>query len=330
MKASLKKTLLVLFFALASLSKLEAQKANGDALRFYGSGFMGGVFTDWERRRELRDALSLQFNKEWRGVGNLSFLNQLGVDFYYNLGGKQLTHLVFGYNSLGFNANYTWDPAPGFVVSRNKGESLAGINDLNVGTSFSVSDQFRIIPKFYLKTFSQSFQSEEAFLGLVAGLRRGEAESLSGGGVFGVQLEYDLRPNLTLLGEFYLLSPVLLQFRGNYDSFTTTFTGPLVLPINQGLFLDGVTGGHESRFRRIALGTSVGFSDSLRIFLLLESNTVLTRAVDTLAFSVSVIGASSNFSFVQPTILSRFLDGKEERFVATGLRFGINYEVNFR
>lgn len=189
-------------------------------------------------------------------------------------------------------------------------------SDINLGVTLSPTSNFRILPKYVLRSLSQTL--EGTYLGLGAPSYYGQDSKTTTGtsGLVGVGFEFDLNDRATLFGDVLLFGPFLLGSSGLYNSEQFRI-------YNGGFAFNYANGGYTFYSEKISLGASIVVMPKLRLFLTLDRENMIAKAKSPVAFSVS----GDNLDRLG-TLMEYVAATADHKIELSGLKFGATYDLN--
>lgn len=308
------KTIVFILFFLTSV--LSAQgKVEGNALRLRGGLFLGSFKTDIEKRTTFADYFGAQINQDWKGTGGLSLINQLGADYYHSLGSGLLANAFVGLHLNAFGRNNEWRSIYPAGIGIKDGRSGLGFSDINLGVTLNVLPNFRILPKYVLRTMSQNFDGTYLGAGnpVFYGTQNVATRAMSG--LLGASFEYDLNADVTLFADMLVFGPFLFRTKGEYNSEMITIS-------NGAVGYAFSNGGYVFSSQKLSLGGSYKIGQNLRLFASLDQERIQTKGESPLSFVIGSNGVS------EIATLGQYLSTtNEERIKISGIKFGVTYDI---
>ncbi len=334
---------ILLFFLSIGLSMpvfAQAGKLDKSVFRLKLAGVSGIYNSDWERRnQDLSFVYWKLLEENWkdqnRGTGY-----RLGADYYASLKDPLFTHLLFGVSLSNLKGSFPTNRYNDTQIENLNYKSNLQQIELTFGTVISVFEPFRVIPKFVHRSINQTITANKTIIisdtvdyGLIQGKETVQGREASG--YLGFGMEYDLTPNLTIYFDSLLFNNVLFQSSGKY-SLASSSEGYLV---SNGTVLvsnrsDGSSGSYKTHGNRFLIGTSLRVSDSTRIFVSAERDTIFTQIGSPFASNlvVSYILSSRTVSATTDTINKTLAENLiypiRQKIENTTIQFGISKDID--
>jgi len=337
----MKKISVLLFSLILSVPVFaQAGKLDKSAVRLKFAGVGGFYVSDWEKRNQ-------NFNLVYNRVIESNWQDQnkgtgvrFGVDYYASLKNPLFTHLLFGANFSDLKGSF---PTNRFNANRIETLNYKAIQqqiEFTFGTVISVFDNFRVIPKFVHRTVNQDINSNTTMIiydSVDAGFIRGREKirSRDTSGFVGFGMEYDLTPNLSLYFDSLLLSNVLFISSGKY-TYSKTAEGYLTSNGSIGISnrFDDSTGTFKISGNRFLLGVSLKASDSIRVFLSAERDTIYTNISAPFGTNLLLVallsssGSSLTSDTINKTIIENIMYTQRQKYEATTLILGVSKDLD--
>ncbi|TGK87367.1 hypothetical protein EHQ24_02210 [Leptospira noumeaensis] len=310
---------LVFFLVVISLftGSVYAQgKVEGNTVRFKGALFFGGLRPDLEKRNFYSDIVGLEYNQDWQNNRGMSLINDLGFDYFHSLNAGVLSNVFVGLHLNRFGRGYDWNSYYASGLGIKEADYRLLYSDINLGITLTPVSNFRILPKYVIRSMSQSLDG--TYLGLGAPSYYGQDTKTTTGtsGLIGVGFEFDLNDRATLFADLLLFGPFLLNSSGTYNSEQFRI-------YNGGAMLNYASGGYTFYSEKFSFGASIVVVPKLRLFATFESERMTAKSRSPIAISVSDNGldrVGTLMEFVTATA--------EHNILVSGLKFGVTYDLN--
>lgn len=307
--------LLVLFSLLTT--SVDAQgKAEGNTLRVKGGLFLGSLRTDLEKRNFYNDIVRTEYNQEWQNNQGLSLINDWGFDYFQSINAGILSNLFVGLHLNRFGRGYEWNSFYPTGLGIKEADYRLLYSDINFGVTLSPTSNFRILPKYVLRSISQTMEGSYLGLGAPAYLGQDTKNTTGTSGLLGVGFEFDLNDRATLFADFLLFGPFLLNSTGSYSSEQFRVS-------NAGASFNYSNGGYTFNSEKLSFGASIVVVPKLRLFLSFEREYMNAKAQSPIALSFD----GNQFSTLG-TLMEFVSATAEHRIEVSGLKFGATYDLN--
>lgn len=313
--------LVVLFLIFGSFlgARLSAQgKVEGNTLRIVGSGFLGSLRTDFEKRGFYSDLGRTELNQEWEKNGALSLINELGADYYHSLNAGILKNAFGGFHLNRFGRGYEWNSLYPVGYGIKDASYVFAYTDINLGVTLAPADRFRILPKYVIRSVGQQLDGSSLGLGRPFYIGQETTSAYGTSGLLGLALEFDVTEKVTVYTDLLFLGPLLVKSTGEYKS------EKIAIYEGGGASLNYASGGYTFSTQKISLGTSYSVTPKLRLFASLENERMTAKAESPIAFSVSSQGLNT-----LGTLLEFVSATNSETISLSGFKFGLTYDLNF-
>ncbi|TGM47818.1 hypothetical protein EHQ92_07900 [Leptospira biflexa] len=307
--------LLVILTLLAT--SIQAQgKVEGNTLRIKGGLFLGSLRTDLEKRNFYGDIVRTEYNQEWQNNGSISLINDWGFDYFQSVNAGILSNVFLGLHLNRFGRGYEWNSFYPVGLGIKEADYRLLYSDINLGVTLTPTSNFRILPKYVLRSMSQTL--EGTYLGIGGPAYYGQDTKTTTGtsGLLGVGIEFDLNDRATLYADFLLFGPFLLNSSGLYSSEQFRIS-------NGGFSYNYANGGYTFNSEKLSFGASVVIVPKLRLFLSFEREYMNAKAKSPVAFSFD----GDNLSSVG-TLMEFVSATADHRIEISGLKFGATYDLN--
>ncbi|MCW7489285.1 hypothetical protein [Leptospira meyeri] len=291
-------------------------KVDGNTLRLKGALFLGSLRPDFEKRNFYSDIVGLEYNQDWQNNRGMTFINDLGFDYFHSLNAGILSNVFLGLHLNRFGRGYEWNSYYANGLGIKDADYRLLYSDINIGFTLSPVSNFRILPKYVLRSVGQSL--EGSYLGVGAPVYLGQDTKTATGtsGLLGVGFEFDLNERATLFADFLIYGPFLLNSTGTYNSEHFRI-------YNNGIVYNYASGGYTFYSEKISVGGSIVVVPRLRLFASFESERMTAKSQSPIAFSVSENGISS-----LGTLMEFVSATAEHNILVSGLKFGVTYDLN--
>ncbi|TGL45047.1 hypothetical protein [Leptospira perdikensis] len=310
---------IVFFLMVISLfaGSVSAQgKVDGNTIRFKGALFFGSLRSDLEKRNFYSDIVGLEYNRDWQNNRGMTLINDLGFDYFHSLNAGILSNVFVGLHLNRFGRGYEWNSYYANGLGIKEADYRLLYSDINLGITISPVSNFRILPKYVIRSMGQSLEGSYLGLGAPSYLGQDTKNTTGTSGLLGVGFEFDLNDRATLFADFLLFGPFLLNSAGSYNSEQYRI-------YNNGVVFNYASGGYTFYSEKISFGGSIVVVPKLRLFASFESERMTAKSQSPIAFSVSENGVSSIgtlMEFVSATA--------EHNIIVSGLKFGVTYDLN--
>ncbi|XDD47322.1 hypothetical protein AB3N60_04335 [Leptospira sp. WS39.C2] len=307
--------LLVIFSLLAT--SIHAQgKAEGNTLRIKGGLFLGGLRTDLEKRNFYNDIVRTEYNQEWQNHQGLSLINDWGFDYFQSVNAGILSNVFLGLHLNRFARGYEWNSFYPTGLGIKDADYRLLYSDINLGVTITPTSNFRILPKYVLRSMSQTLEGSYLGLGNPTYIGQDTKNTTGTSGLLGVGLEFDLNERATLFADFLLFGPFLLNSSGLYSSEQFRLS-------TAGASFNYSNGGYTFNSEKLSFGASVVVVPKLRLFLSFEREYMNAKSKSPVAFSFD----GNEFSTLG-TLMEFVSATAEHRIEVSGLKFGATYDLN--
>lgn len=307
---------LLVLFALFTTSTYAQGKVEGNALRLKGGLFLGSLRTDLEKRNFYTDIVGLEYNQPWQNNNSSSLINDWGFDYFKSINAGILSNVFLGLHVNRFARGYEWNSYYATGLGIKEADYRLYYSDINLGVTLSPTSNFRILPKYVLRSLTQTV--EGTYLGLGAPSYYGQDSKSTTGtsGLLGVGFEFDLNDRATLFADILLFGPFLLNSSGMYSSEQFRIS-------NAGFGFNYANGGYTFYSEKISLGASIVVMPKLRLFLTLDRENMIAKSQSPVAFSIS----GDNFDRLG-TLMEYVAATAEHKIELSGIKFGATYDLN--
>jgi hypothetical protein len=332
--------LLVIVFCIGTPILAQAGKLDKSVFRLKLAGVSGIYVSDWEKRnQDFSFVYGKSIEENWKDQ-NKATGYRIGADYYASLKDPIFTHLLFGVSLSNLKGS--------FPTNRYKDTQIESLNykgnlqqiELTFGAVISIFEPFRIIPKFVYRSFDQTlnsnktvFISDATDFGLIRGKENIRGKDASG--YLGFGLEYDLTPNLTIYFDTLLFNNVIFLSSGKY-TVSSSAEGYLLSNGSVGISnrIDGSTGSYKMHGNRFLLGGSLKVSESVRLFLSAERDTIYTEIGSAFGTNVVATAILTSRSFIattdtlNKTIAENLVYPSRQKMENTTVMFGISKDLD--
>lgn len=310
---------LVFFLMVISLftgSVFAQGKVDGNTVRLKGALFYGSLRPDLEKRNFYSDIVGLEYNQDWQNNRAMTLINDLGFDYFHSVNAGILSNIFLGLHLNRFGRGYEWNSYYANGLGIKEADYRLLYSDINLGITLSPVSNFRILPKYVIRSMGQSLDG--SYLGLGGPSYFGQDTKLATGtsGLLGVGFEFDLNDRATLYADFLLFGPFLLNSTGSYNSEQFKI-------YNSGIVFNYANGGYTFYSEKISFGGSIVVVPKLRLFASFENERMTAKSQSPIAFSVSENGIDrigTLMEFVSATA--------DHTILVSGLKFGVTYDLN--
>lgn len=307
--------LLVLFSLM--ITSLQAQgKVEGNTLRLKGALFLGSLRTDLEKRNFYTDIIGTEYNREWENNRGISLINDWGFDYFQSVNAGILSNVFLGLHVNRFARGYEWNSFYPVGLGIKEADYRLLYSDINLGVTLSPTSNFRILPKYVIRSMSQTLEGTYLGLGNPAYFGQDTKKTTGTSGLVGVGLEFDLNDRATLFADFLLFGPFLFNTTGLYSSEQFRVS-------NGGVGIGYANGGYSFYSEKLSFGASVVVVPKLRLFLSFERENMYAKAQSPIAFSASENGLNAT-----GTLMEYVAATADHRIEVSGLKFGATYDLN--
>ncbi|TGL87785.1 hypothetical protein EHQ68_06230 [Leptospira congkakensis] len=291
-------------------------KVEGNTIRLKGALFFGSLRPDFEKRNFYNDIVGLEYNKEWQNNRGMSLINDLGFDYFHSLNAGILSNVFLGLHVNRFGRGYEWNSYYAAGLGIKEADYRLLYSDINLGVTLSPISNFRILPKYVIRSLGQSL--EGTYLGLGAPSYYGQDTKTATGtsGLIGVGFEFDLNDRATLFADLLVYGPFLLNSTGTYNSEQLKI-------YNGGAVYNYASGGYTFYSEKFSFGASIIVVPKLRLFASFESERMTAKSRSPIAFSVTENGISS-----VGTLMEFVSATADHTILVSGLKFGVTYDLN--
>ncbi|TGN09795.1 hypothetical protein [Leptospira ilyithenensis] len=335
---------LFLLLSISFLTPLFAQagKAEGDTLRFKTTVLSGSYNSDWEPRNRAFQALYNGTLEDNWNHKNKTHGGKLGVDYYTPLYDNLFSHLLFGINFSAIGGKY---PMSRYGQSQvHNGKYSGGYRQVEItfGTVIDAYRGLRIIPKFVHRSLTQSLKNEvDSYLFSATSMDTFSGKEIYKSnatlGYFGLGLEYDLSPNLTVYFDSLLYSNLLVQSNGKYQAEIKTqgFLSSADNSANTLMRHSYSEGNYKVSGNRFLIGMSFKISDSFQFFITTERDTIRTKISNPIGTNVTGMVSSASLGFdgqmdvVNKTLYEKLLYTRDQRIISTTTQLGVAKDFYF-
>jgi hypothetical protein len=333
-----------LFFAICSALPLFAQagKLEKSAFRLKFAGVTGIFASDWEKRnQDFSFVYARAIEDNWKDQ-NIARGVRMGAEYYASLKDPLFTHLLFGVNVSELKGSFpTTRVNETQIQTLNYKGNLQQI-ELTFGTVISVFEPFRVIPKFVHRSMDQTLSSNKSIF--ISDPENSQAAAVQGkesirsrstSGYLGIGLEYDLTPNFTIYFDSLLFNNVLFSSQGKY-SVSGSAEGYLISNGAVGVSnrVDSSSGTYKMSGNRFLLGGSLKVSDSVRLFVSAERDTIYSEISQPFGSNVVITSLVSSrlvaaqADVVNKTIAENLIYTQRQKLETTTLQFGISRDFD--
>ncbi|HMV77571.1 MAG TPA: hypothetical protein PK453_24240 [Leptospiraceae bacterium] len=296
-----------------------------------GDLFFGNYTSDWEKRTNIMYLVGGRVESDWKnktGLGARLFMEYVvplsgsGPKNYFFRG--SLHRLSRDFSSNGFGAS---------TIYSSKYNAVLGMLQAEGGVTFEAMPNFRVMPKLTLSRISQDIDSSSSGTSLLAGgggisRESGMNKNLGLAVTLGLDLEYDLKNDLTVFGNLNLFSPYFYNYSKGHQSNSTAFSAASVSGASSAAFgFSNASGNVSTSLTGYSVGLAKRMDGRLRIFAALETMTVNTKITGVNSFAAAATSAGTGAVNFPGTIYPRVLWAMEESIQLQGLRFGIVYDL---
>ncbi|EMY71184.1 hypothetical protein [Leptospira vanthielii] len=310
---------LVFFMIIISMftgSAYAQGKVEGNALRLKGALFFGSLRTDLEKRNFYGDIVGLEYNQDWQNNRGMTLINDLGFDYFHSLNAGILSNVFLGLHLNRFTRGYEWNSYYASGIGIKEGDYRLLYSDINLGFTLSPSSNFRILPKYVIRSMSQSFEGNYLGIGGPSYLGQDTKTTSGTSGLVGVGFEFDLNDRATLFADFLLFGPFLLNSSGTYNS-------EQFRVYNNGLGFNYANGGYTFYSEKISVGGSIVVLPKLRLFVSFERENMTAKSKSPVALSF----AGDNLDRVG-TLMEFVSATAAHDITLSGVKFGVTYDLN--
>jgi hypothetical protein len=333
-------SLFLVFIVLNFSLNAQAGKLEGSALRLKFSGVSGFYLSDWEKRnQDFNLVYSRVFESNWQDQ-NRATGTRVGADYYAALKDPLFTHILFGAAISDLKGSFPTARASDVRVEALNYKGYTRQTEFTFGVVISVFQEFRVIPKFVHRSIDQSLNTNKTILiaeGSDFAFIRGKEEyrGRDSSGYFGLALEYDLTPNLSFYFDSLLFNNVLFLSSGKY-SVSGSAEGYLVSGGRVGVSnrIDDSTGNYKISGNRFSIGSSLKISDSIRLFVSAERDTIFTQISS--PFGTNLVIASlltsrtvtATTDTINKTLAENLMYTQKQKFESSLIQIGISKDIN--
>ncbi|MBL0956612.1 MAG: hypothetical protein IBJ01_17790 [Leptospira sp.] len=307
---------LLVLFSLLTTSVYAQGKVEGNTLRVKGGLFLGSLRTDLEKRNFYNDIVRTEYNQEWQNNQGMSLINDWGFDYFQSINAGILSNLFVGLHLNRFGRGYEWNSFYPTGLGIKEADYRLLYSDINFGVTLSPTSNFRILPKYVLRSISQTMEGSYLGLGAPAYLGQDTKNTTGTSGLLGVGFEFDLNDRATLFADFLLFGPFLLNSTGSYSS-------EQIRVSNAGASFNYANGGYTFNSEKLSFGASIVVVPKLRLFLSFEREYMNAKAQSPIALSFD----GNQFSTLG-TLMEFVSATAEHRIEVSGLKFGATYDLN--
>ncbi|MDF3819320.1 hypothetical protein P3G55_05390 [Leptospira sp. 96542] len=309
--------ILIMFAVLLPASTYAQGKVEGNTLRLKGGMFLGSLRTDLEKRGFYSDLGRLDYNREWENASRFTLFNGLGADYYHQLSAGMLQNFFLGFHINRFGRSYEWNSFYPVGFGMKEADYGFAYSDINLGVTISPAANFRILPKYVIRSMAQNLEGKNLGLGLPILVGRDTTSSYGTSGLIGVGLEFDISNNVTLYSDILFYGPFLFNTSGEYKSEKITLdSGP-------GINFILTEGGYRFSSEKLSLGGSFLVAPKLRLFASVENEKMTAKAVSPFSFS-----ASGNGLNTFGTLMEYVSATSDHSINIFGFKFGATYDIN--
>ncbi|MCW7461853.1 hypothetical protein [Leptospira limi] len=307
---------LLVLFSLLTTSVYAQGKVEGNTLRVKGGLFLGSLRTDLEKRNFYNDIVQTEYNQEWQNNQGMSLINDWGFDYFQSINAGILSNVFVGLHLNRFVRGYEWNSFYPTGLGIKEADYRLLYSDINLGVTLSPTSNFRILPKYVLRSMSQTMQGSYLGIGAPAYLGQDTKNTTGTSGLLGVGFEFDLNDRATLFADFLLFGPFLLNSTGSYSSEQFRVS-------NAGGSFNYSNGGYTFNSEKLSFGASIVVVPKLRLFLSFEREYMNAKSQSPIALSFEgdrLSSVGTLMEFVSAT--------SEQRIEISGLKFGATYDLN--
>ncbi|MBM9545431.1 hypothetical protein JWG40_00255 [Leptospira sp. 201903074] len=291
-------------------------KVDGNTVRFKGALFFGSLRPDFEKRNFYSDIVGLEYNQDWQNNRGMTLINDLGFDYFHSVNAGILSNVFLGLHLNRFGRGYEWNSYYASGLGIKEADYRLLYSDINLGVTLSPVSNFRILPKYVIRSMGHSLEGSYLGLGGPSYLGQDTKNATATSGLLGVGFEFDLNERATLFADFLIYGPFLFNSTGSYNSEQFRI-------YNNGVVLNYANGGYTFNSEKISVGGSIVVVPKLRLFASFESERMTAKSQSPIAFSVSENGISSI-----GTLMEFVSASADHTILVSGLKFGVTYDLN--
>ncbi len=301
-------------------------------VRFSGDLSYGYYQTDWEKRLITTNLVGGRLESDWSG--RLGPGLRLGGEYVRKLENSIFANYFAGLDISRYERNYE-SSAVGFIFSNRKAEANLNLFRLHAGFTWEINPEIRLKPKFNIFRIQQSLESSENSLGLsgtvgILGQATNKINTVGMTSTLSLLFEYDYTKDFTLFAELHLMSPLLYEDKGSYESKSQGFSATAVPSAT--VQIGSSKGGYATSISGISLGFNKAITGNLRFFGMYENLEIATRVAGPVGGTAYIAASGTTvtpFLDVVSTTASQIVFyGQNEPIRLQGIKAGISMDLN--
>ena len=243
-----------------------------------------------------------RFDLPWKGK-DTSTIYPIGLQFIRPAGNGSI---VAGINYTRYLPDYSFlglYPGSGVFSMVDLLDYKATDIEAEVGYEFNVGSQFKVKPKFGGRSHAESYTYNELTLGegtYIVTLNGGPFESSAQGAYMGVDANFALTPQLSIIGEYAMSAPLFGTLLGSHSGERIT-AGVIGGSIGYYEYLSEESS-YKINFSRFMLGMEYKLNEKFRINAGVRSEEIKESYPEFYSFSYTILAGNNRGSITLPIV----------------------------